>query len=179
MPALSVALLWAAVSVASGQGLDGVPACASLQPPPAHLQVAWVSPVRKRVWGRSTLSVVRVSELRTFVQADGADQARTLQAIGAIGRRGRVRKRYKVTLFDVSADQLCRPVEHTIEGEDSDGLPACGGSRQSGVRHDTGCGTTLDTAVDAPGFDLYRVLWRDAARNGFCVMPLERFLAGA
>ncbi len=177
MGSLLAALLW--VAVAAGQGDDASLVCASQAPPPDRLQVAWISPVRKRVWGRTSLSVVRVAELRTFVQAQGADQARALQALGLIGRRGRVRKLYKVTLFDVSADQLCRPVEHTPEGEDSDGLPACAGGRQVGARRATGCGTTLDTATDAQGLDLYRIPWREAARAGFCVMPLERFLAGS
>jgi hypothetical protein len=158
---------------------EAVPACPELAPPPAHLQVAWVSPVRKRVRGRTTLSVVRVAELRTFIQADGADLPRALQVMGVIGSRGKVRRRYKITLFDVSAEQLCRPVEHTLEGEDSDGLPACGGGRQEGLRHATGCGTTTDTATGGAGLDVYRVFWREAARSGFCVMPLERFLEGA
>jgi len=176
---LGVALLWAGVSVVGAEQLGDAPACPELQSPPEHLQVAWVTPVRKRARGRSSLSVVRVSELRTWVQAAGADQARTLQALGIVGPRGKVRKRYKITLFDVSADLLCRPVEHTPEGEDAYGLPACPGGRQLGVRWETGCGSSVDTTTDEPGFDLYRVLWRDAARAGFCVMPLERFLEGA
>jgi hypothetical protein len=175
MIALSALLLLASTALAQ----QAEPSCHSLAPPPARLQVAWITPVRKRVRGRSSLEVVRVAELRTFVQAEGADLPRTLQALGIIGPRGRVHKRYKVTLFDVSAEQLCRPVEHTVEGEDSDGLPACAGGRAVGVRHATGCGTTTDTTRDAPGLDLYQVLWREAAREGFCVMPLERFLEGA
>ncbi len=154
-------------------------ACPPLPAPPAHMQVAWVSPVRKRVRGGSTLSVVRVAELRTFDQAQGPDRVRALQALGIVGPRGKLRRRYKVTLFDVSAQQLCRPVEHTLEGEDADGLPACPGGRASGIRRDTGCGTSLDTALDGPGLQVYQLQWREAARNGFCVMPLERFLAGA
>ncbi len=70
-------------------------------------------------------------------------------------------------------------MEHTLEGEDSDGLPACSTGRALGVRHTSGCGTTTDTARDSSGLDLYQVLWREAARDGFCVMPLERFLDGA
>jgi hypothetical protein len=153
--------------------------CPCLEPPPAGLQIAWISPVRQRVRGGATLSVVRVAELRSFVQLHGADLPRTLQGLGVVGPRGKVRKRYKITLFDVSAEQLCRPVEHTLEGEDSDGHPACSGGRQHGVRFDSGCGTTTDTATDGRGLDLYRIPWREAARGGFCVMPLERFLAGA
>lgn len=177
MAPLVALLLW--VAAVWGQDSGEPPACPSLAPPPARLQVAWVSPVRKQVWGRRSLSVVRVAELRTFVQAQGADRVRTLQALGIIGPRGKLRKRYKITLFDVSAEQLCRPVEHTLEGEDSDGLPACATGRQVGARHVTGCGTTTDTATGSPGLELYQVLWREAARAGFCVMPLERFLEGA
>jgi hypothetical protein len=79
----------------------------------------------------------------------------------------------------VSAQQLCRPVEHTPEGEEADGLPACPDGRSSGIRRDTGCGTSLDTALGVPGLQIYQLQWREAARNGFCVLPLERFLAGA
>ncbi len=171
-------LLWGvATCLADGPDVD-VP-CAALPPPPAQLQVAWISPVRQRAWGHTALSVVRVAELRTLVQAEGADVARTLQALGLVGSRGKVRKRYKITMFDVNAEQVCRPVEHTPEGDDSDGLPACPGGRQKGVRWVSGCGTTWDTARDAPGLVLFRVSWREAARSGFCVMPLERFVAGA
>lgn len=174
---LAPLLLWGAL--AGAQELGAAPACAALAPPPDRLQVAWISPVRARVRGRTSLSVVRTSELRTFVQAQGADLPRTLQAMGIVGPRGKVHRSYKITLFDVTADQLCRPVEHTLEGEDAYGLPACGGGRQRGVRFETGCGVTHDTATDAGGLDLYQVLWREAARSGFCVMPLERFLDGA
>ncbi len=173
------ALLFWGVGAVWASGPDPDAPCATLAPPPARLQVAWISPVRQRVRGRSVLSVVRVADLRTFVQAEGADQQRTLQALGLVGPRGKVRKRYKVTMFDVDADWLCRPVEHTPEGEDSDGLPACAPSRARGAKHVSGCGTSWDTATDAPGLILYRLTWRDAARDGFCVMPLERFLVGA
>jgi hypothetical protein len=177
MPLIPALLLW--ISTAAAQSLGEAPGCPEQAPPPAHLQVAWVSPVRARVRGHSSLSVVRTGDLRTFVQAQGADQARTLQALGLVGPRGKVRKRYKITVFDVSANQLCRPVEHTPEGEDSDGLPACPGGRQRSLRFESGCGSTWDTATQGEGLDLYRVLWREAARGGFCVMPLERFLEGA
>jgi hypothetical protein len=176
---LTLPALLLLVTTAVAQEPSAELSCPSLGPPPERLQVAWISPVRKRVWGRTTLAVVRVGQLRTFVQAQGADLPRTLQALGIVGPRGRVHKRYKITLFDVGAEQLCRPVEHTPEGEESDGLPACAGGRSVGVRRTTGCGTTTDTATDGPGLDLYELPWREAARNGFCVMPLERFLEGA
>jgi hypothetical protein len=87
--------------------------------------------------------------------------------------------RWKVTVFDVRTALLCRPVEYATEVQTVDGVAACPSTRQTGVRHDTGCGTTLDTASGDPGLDLFRIRWRDAAVQGFCVMPLDRFLSGA
>ncbi len=177
--AVLLALLgwWAPLRAAEPD--DGLTSCPELAAIPEDLQVAWVSPVRRRVRGRSSLSVVRVADLRVYVQREQPDAARLLQTLGLVGSRGRVHRRYKLTLFDVSAEQLCRPVEHTAEGELADGLPACPAGQQEGARRVSGCGFTWDSAADARGLDLFRISWREAARNGFCVMPLERFLSGA
>ena len=162
-----MALLWAlllgGVGLARADGPDPDAPCASLAPPPAQLQVAWVSPVRQRARGGAALSVVRVADLRTFVQAQGADQARTLQALGLVGSRGKVRKRYKVTLFDVSADQLCRPVEHTPEGDDADGF---NGLADSVFVDDVGDGMVID-AGGSGGRNVYLIR---AALDGVCAL---------
>ena len=42
----------------------------------------------------------------------------------------------------------------------------------------TGCGYSRDTGSGSRGLDVLRVRWEDAAREGFCVMPLDRFLEG-
>ena len=168
-------LLWALLAWGPARADD---ACQELSTPPDSLQVAWVSRTRKRVRARSTLSVLRVADLRAFIQ-QGADATRVLQAIGLEGRRGSPRHGYKITLFDVQADWLCRPVEYALEGEQVAGLPACPQGRQVGTRRETGCGYTRDRAKGERGLDVYRILWRDAARAGFCVLPLGRFVEGA
>lgn len=174
----SLCALLLALGAARAQDAEEAP-CPNLAPPPDTLQVAWVSPVRRHVRGHTALSVVRVADLRRMIQAQGPDPTRTLQSLGLLGPRAQVRRRWKVTLFDVQASQLCRPVEGVVEGEDADGLPACGGGRTSGAKRVTGCGQTLDTATKLPGLDQFQITWREASRQGFCVMPLERFLGGA
>lgn len=174
---MALVTLLAAVGLAAAQ--DG---CTDRAPLPPAVQVAWVSPVRKRVRAGTSLSVVRVAELRSWIQQEDADPVRVLQHLGLVGRKGPgwfTPRRWKVTIFDVRTDALCRPVEFALEGELVDGLPACARGGETGIRFSTGCGTTLDTVVGDDGPDRYQVPWRDAATNGFCVMPLERFVAGA
>ncbi|MBN1335120.1 MAG: hypothetical protein JXB39_04110 [Deltaproteobacteria bacterium] len=157
-------------------------ACGPLAVPPESMQVAWISPVRRRAHARTWLSVVRVADLRTWIRTRQPDQERLLQLLGIWGRRGDGpfrHHRWKITVFDVRTSLLCRPVEYASEVEWVDGVVACPSTRQQGVRHDTGCGTTLDTATGERGLDLFRIRWRDAARSGFCVLPLDRFLSGA
>lgn len=173
-----VGVLLLVLGLARAQDTEGA-ACPDLAAPPEGLQVTWISPVRRHVRARTSLSVVRVANLRSLIDAQGPDPTRTLQALGLLGPRAEVRRRWKVTLFDVQADQLCRPVEGVPEGEYADGLPACGGGRATGARRVTGCGQTLDRATGEPGLDQFQITWREASRQGFCVMPLERFLGGA
>ena len=40
----------------------------------------------------------------------------------------------------------------------------------------TGCGYTVDRASGDPGLVQFRAEWDDLARNGFCVLPAERFV---
>ncbi len=175
MSVLSVLLLAARLAAAEG-------ACEPLAVPPEAVQVAWISPVRQRARAGTWLAVVRVADLRTWIRTRAPDQERLLQGLGIWGRRGGGpfrHRRWKVTVFDVRTALLCRPVEYATEVDTVDGVPACPSTGQTGVRYDTGCGTTVDTATGAPGLDLFRIRWRDAAASGFCVMPLERFLSGA
>ena len=156
--------------------------CGPLPVPPEAVQVAWISPLRQRAQAGTWLSVVRVADLRSWIRARQPDQERLLQAMGIWGRGGDGpfrHHRWKVTVFDVRTALLCRPVEYATEVETVDGVAACPSARQKGVRYDTGCGTTHDGATGEPGFDLFRIRWRDASASGFCVLPLERFLSGA
>lgn len=162
--------------VAAAFGQD--PACETLEPPPATLAVAWVSPVRQAVGGASWLPVVPAAELRAFVAKGSPSQGRLLQALGLQKKDKEPRRRYKVTIFEVRADLMCRPVEGADEGFVVDGLASCG-HHDRATSGNSGCGYTTDREDGSRGFDLYRVPWRDAAARGFCVLPLERYLEDA
>lgn len=147
---------------------------------PESFQVAWVSRLGATVGARTPLLVVRVADLRTTVEAQGRDATKTLQALGMIRKKGKADAAdWKVTVFDVQRDWLCRPVEG-----DSGGVSACPTDllhKAPGIRPKawTGCGYVLDTRTGERTVDVYRVEWRDAVAWGFCVLPLERFLKGA
>lgn len=149
---------------------------------PGTLQVAWVSPVRQGVGLSGVLDVVRTSDLRAIALAEKREPAAILRAIGLLRRRQKLRRDYKVTLFDVRSDWLCRPSDGP-EGEDHAGVPRCEERLQRKGRHIrraswTGCGYLADTADGDRTLDVFRVRWRDAIAGGFCVLPLKRFLQG-
>jgi hypothetical protein len=93
------------------------------------------------------------------------------------------RQPYKITIFDVQGQWLCRPILDGVDGEDSNGVAICGDSDSKSIHHHrpgyTGCGYTLDTAASSRGLDVYRIRWSEASAWGFCVMPLDRFITGA
>jgi hypothetical protein len=155
--------------------------CEPLEPVPDAFQVAWVSPVARTVGNGTPLEVVRVSELRKLVERRGRASLKLLQGLGLAGRRDR--RTWKVTVFDVQRPWLCRPMEGE-EGEDAAGVAVCpqewdhapAGTRG---RSHSGCGYQLDTMTGERTLDTFRILWRDAVSRGFCVLPWDRFLAGA
>ncbi len=159
--------------------------CGELAPLPAATQVAWISRSGRRVWGRSELEVVRVTDLRAWLRDHPADSGRLVQALGMAPRRGgrAARVPYKITIFDVQSDWLCRPVEGAALGAELGGVLACEERDARPTRHHrkgfTGCGYSLDTASSQRGLDVMRVRWADASSWGFCVMPLDRFISGA
>jgi len=143
--------------------------------PAATTSVAWVSPVRRRARGGKWLWVVRTSELRDWLTREPeAGVGRTLQWLGMRKKATDPRRRYKVTIFEARAVDLCRPVEDA-EGEVV-GVDACEGGlgRERGTF--SGCGYATDLADGSRGPDLYRIRWRDAAVRGFCVLPAARFI---
>ncbi len=150
---------------------------------PGTFQVAWISPVRKGARASTELQVVRVGDLRSWVNQHGADQTRLLQGMGYVGPAGgrKAEKDWKITIFDVRAEQVCRPVEGLEPGADWMGAPVCSEDLLRTVgRHESTCGYTLDRgAEDSRGLDTFRVRWEQASAQGFCVFPLERFLEGA
>lgn len=159
------------------------PVCQPLTEVPETLQVAWVSRVAEGASAKKALAVVRVADLRKRVEASGRDPTKLLRALGLIGKRATAKGNWKVTIFDVKREWLCRPVEGPEEVTIA-GTPACPASAQKRpwgikVRSWSGCGYLLDTESGARTLDVYRVQWQDAVAWGFCVLPLRRFLDGA
>ncbi|MBL8616682.1 MAG: hypothetical protein JNM72_13810 [Deltaproteobacteria bacterium] len=160
-------------------------ACQAVVDVPEGLQVAWVSPMGRRVRAGATIEVVRVQDLRKWVRDHGADSARLVQGMGMAPRWGgrRAKKEYKVVIFDVQADWMCRPMGDVEAGKDVGGVIACDGREGGRIAYHrsgyTGCGYSLDTGASTRGLDVFRVKWSDASTWGFCTMPLERFIKGA
>jgi hypothetical protein len=157
------------------------PSCAAVGPVPETMQVAWVSELGDRLGANSMMEVVRVTDLRRLVEGLGRDPTRVLRALGLAKKRAK--GRWKVTVFDVKRDWLCRPVEGA-PGRDLAGVPTCEESWQRkgpGTYRASysGCGYLLDTQAGTRTLDSYRLRWGTAVTWGFCVLPLERFLAGA
>ena len=180
------ALLMALLLAPTARAAEG--ACGATTEVPESLQVAWVSRIGARAGAQTALPVVRVSDLRRLVESSNRDATTVLRALGMVGKRGQARGGWKVTIFDVKRDWLCRPVL-----QDSDdgpavativGMAACPGDLTRGApgvrgRAWSGCGYLLDTATGKRSLDVYRVEWSTAVAWGFCVLPLQRFLDGA
>ncbi len=170
-----ITLLLSTVALAQEPG----PTCQALEPVPSRFQVAWVSEAGTRVGSDRVLEVVRVADLRTFMDAERPDQEEFLQQLGLVPKSGRgSAKAWQVTLFDVDAEVLCRPVGGAEPGKLLVGVPACAEHLQTGGRAFTGCGYTRDTDDMSRGLDAFRVTWAEATAWGFCVFPLERFMLG-
>ncbi len=140
-----------------------------------RLSAVWVSPLARAVGNKASLPVVPTAELRAWIDREQPDLARLLQHLGLRRSDRTPKKRWKVTVFEVDAADLCRPVTEGVAVPD---LTACSPRQASVGRRATGCGYTTDLADDERGADVFRVSWADAARSGFCVLPAERFLAG-
>jgi hypothetical protein len=159
------------------------PTCEATAEVPDTLQVAWVSRLEARAGAHTPLAVVRVADLRRLVEASDRDPTRVLRALGLVGKRQEARGAWKVTVFDVKREWLCRPVEGPVDATIA-GVAACPGDLQSGapgVRGSawSGCGYLLDTATGTRTLDVFRIEWEAAVAWGFCVLPLRRFLDGA
>lgn len=163
-------------------GGDGA-SCKATVEVPDTLQVAWVSRLGARAGAHTALAVVRVADLRRLIESSDRDATRVLRALGLLGKRGEARGAWKVTIFDVKREWLCRPVEGPQEATIA-GVAACPDDLQRGApgirgRAWSGCGYLLDTASGARTLDVFRIEWESAVAWGFCVLPLRRFLDGA
>ena len=175
-----IAVLLTVIGMAYGQN------CAEPSAVPESLQVAWISPAGKGVRMNGWIEAVRVSELRAWLRDNEKDKVRMLKALGMAGpRAGRwVAKRpYKVTIFDVKREWLCRPLAETEPGAIRAGVTVCEEKQQKPLwghkKGWTGCGYAEDTQSKQRSLDVVRMRWADASSWGFCVLPLDRFLEGA
>ena len=146
--------------------------CAGWVEPRDTLAVAWVSPVRRQVFGTTWLEVVSNRDLTALVKGEKAGVGRILQAMGMRRRGSDPKRRFKIVVFEVDRGILCRPIEEMAEGSTVEGVRVCA---QGLSRRGPECGRTLDRATKTHRLDVYRVRWRDAARNGFCVIPAHRY----
>lgn len=168
-------MIWASLAFAAD--------CLALETPGETLQVAWVSTLGRTVGAHSGIEVVRVSELRQLVEARGRNDVAILRALGLLGARAQLRQDYKVTVFDVDRDWLCRPMDQD-EGTTVAGMAVCPAEWQgpgpgTKRRAYTGCGYLADTDTGERTLDVWRLTWENAVSRGFCVLPLARFLGGA
>lgn len=167
MIALWWALAWAA----------DPPSCGSveLEPVESSLSVTWVSRVGRSVRAGREIEVVPTAELRVAAQRDGS-VARMLQRVGERGSPREPKRRWKVVIFDAEPGALCRPIAGHDDPVAVGGLVTCRPGPSRADAGQTGCGTTTDRATGGTGLPQYRGTWRDLARNGFCVLPAERFV---
>jgi len=175
-----IAVLLTVMGMAYGQS------CAETNSLPESLQVAWISPAGKGVRMNGWVEAVRVSDLRAWLRDNGKDKVRMLKALGMVGARGgrwAGKRPYKVTIFDVKREWLCRPLEETEPGAIRNGVTVCEEKQQKPLwghkKGWTGCGYVEDTQSKERSMDVLRLRWGDASSWGFCVLPLERFIEGA
>lgn len=167
MIGLWLALAWAGEAPSCG--------AVTLDPVEAAVSVAWVSPAGRSVAAGRELEVVPTASLRALASQDGS-VARLLQRVGERGSPREPKRRWKVVIFEAEPGDLCR----TVAGHDDPvavgGLVTCRPGPSDPDPGQTGCGTTVDRATGAAGLPQFRGRWRDLARNGFCVLPAERFV---
>ena len=145
--------------------------------PEEVLSVAWVSPVAQTVGRNGSVEVVPTADLKAFVQAESKGSVgRMLQRLGMRKKAKEPNKRFKVVIFDVRRADLCRPVSGYENPAALDGVASCPPRESKADSDSTGCGYTVDRASGDPGLVQFRAEWDDLARNGFCVLPAERFV---
>lgn len=148
------------------------------EPPPERLSVAWISPLRKQTNNDRLLHVVPTRDLAAWVtEHPGATPGDLLRYVGMRKRDKEPKRRFKVVIFETVAGALCRPILELEEGTPFAGLPACPGGTQPKGRDYPMCGYTVDHNTGREGAEVYQARWRDLAAHGFCVIPIERFLA--
>jgi hypothetical protein len=165
--------------------------CSVVDTLPSAVQVAWISSTSDTVRPKQMVEVVHLQALQSWIDTQDADAKAVLHQVGMLPKRSKKTidpADYKITIFDVESESLCRPIvqEEVVEGESPvfvEGLSVCEGTSRASTWDSrygfTGCGYTLNTQSQQQGLDVYRVSWAEASTWGFCVLPLSRFLMGA
>ena len=162
-------LLWSGPSFAQGT------CSAEFDVPPDYVSVAWVAPVGKDVWFNGHIDVVRTSDLAEHLsQSSSPTVARLLQVLGLRKSGKPPWRRYMVTVFDVPADLLCRAVDNE-EVTTISGIKTCKKPGRT-TKRKMPCGYAVDRTTGLRTVDRFRIRWNDAAANGFCVLPAQRYL---
>lgn len=162
-------MIWLAVAAFATCGDD-------LPDAPASQSVVWISPLRKTVGANRRVKVVPVSALRAFAKKERLEPARALQLLGLRRSHKPPKRAWKVTVFEASSGGLCRPIERDLGTGSLAGAAVCEHNVRASQK-ETGCGRTRDRRSGKPGLELFHARWRDLAPRGFCVLPLDRFLA--
>ena len=182
--------------------------CSVVKELPNTMQVAWISPVAEQVWASENIEVLRLYDLQVWLSQQDQNKGNAVNLLLELGMLPKRKEDknidpadYKITIFDVETEILCRPVDidsqfpqdirvqnpKNTEAKPADvvieGISVCAKKSHKPsnfyARYGyTGCGYTWNPSTDSQGFDVYRVEWKEASRAGFCVFPLERFLVG-
>ena len=128
-----------------------------------------------------------MQDLRLWVHKNNADTKKLLEHLGMRSKNDRSIPNpadYKITIFDVQRERICRPMTTGTEGDLVSNVAICGEKQNKAKswthRHGfTGCGYAINSSTRKRSLDVFRVQWIDASALGFCVFPMARFLDGA
>lgn len=165
-------MIWLVAALTPAQAACGD----DLPDAPERQSVVWISKLRKRVGANQRVKVVPVKALRAFAKKERLDAARALQLLGLRKSHKPPKGPYKVTVFEASSGALCRPIGPDIGQGSLAGAAVCEHNVRASQK-ETGCGRTRDRRTGKDGLELFHARWRDLAPRGFCVLPLDRFLA--
>jgi len=142
--------------------------------------VVWVSRSRTRIRASGWVTVVPARDLRAWVHGPGGGSlGRMLQMLGLRKRSTTPKGRWKVVVFEAAPGALCRPIEGHEEPLAISGVLTCSVKASLSAPELDGCGVSTDRGSEGAGLVQFRARWSDLARDGFCVLPAERFVAGS
>lgn len=138
-----------------------------------------MSPNGRTAGNNTWIEVVPTTDLRTWLSTEKAPRVgRMLQHLGQRRSPRDPDRGWKVVVFDVDRSQLCRPVRGTVAGDELSEVVTCPDRFNRATSTYNGCGLLTDLATGENSLPVFRIQWRDAIREGFCVLPAERFVRG-